>query len=92
MIGLHIDAGNWLTAERLTSTAHSVFSGSVGVEEAQGRAALLLGGQVKVQAYALAYADAYLAVALIAAFACILCAFLKPMKIYFDGSPPNGAS
>jgi len=90
MIGLHIDSGNWLTSERLTATAHSVLSGSVGLEEAQGRAALLLGGQVKVQAYALAYSDAYLAVALIAAFACILCAFLKPMKIYFDDSPPNG--
>jgi len=41
------------------------------------------GRTVKIQAYTLAYSDAYLAIALVAAFACILIAFMKPMKIYF---------
>ena len=88
MIGLHVDAGTWLTSERLSGLTHALFSGSSGVEEAQARAALLLGGQVKLQAYALAYSDGYLAIAFVAALACILVAFMKPMKIYFNENAP----
>jgi DHA2 family multidrug resistance protein len=84
MIGLHVDSGNWLTSERLTGIAHGLFPNSAGSEEAQARAALIVGGQVKTQAYALAYSDAYLALALVAAFAIILIACMKPMKIIFD--------
>ena len=84
MIGLHIDSGHWLTSERLAGIAHSLFPNSTGAEEAQARAALLLAGQVKVQAYSLAYSDGYLTVALVAALTIILIAFMKPMKIIFD--------
>jgi DHA2 family multidrug resistance protein len=86
MLGLHVDAGNWSTTERVQLLAQTLFPGSSGAEEAQGRAALLLGGQIKLQAYTLAYGDAYLAIALVAAMAVILIALLKPMKIYFDES------
>jgi len=84
MIGLHIDSGHWLTSERLAAIAHGLFPNSAGSEEAQARAALVLGGQVKVQAYTLAYGDGYLALALVAALAIILIACMKPMKIIFD--------
>jgi DHA2 family multidrug resistance protein len=84
MIGLHVDGGNWLTSERLAMIARGLFPNSAGSEEAQARAAQLLGGQVKVQAYTLAYSDGYLAIALVAALAIILIAFMKPMKIIFD--------
>jgi MFS transporter, DHA2 family, multidrug resistance protein len=84
MIGLHVEAGNWLTSERLQLLTHGLFPGSVGAEEAQQRAALLLGGQVKLQAYTLAYADGYLAIACVAGLAIVLIACMKPMKIYFD--------
>src|SRR5215510_11408363 len=84
IIGLHIDGGYWLTSERLAAIAQGLFPNSAGSEEAQARAALVLGGQVKVQAYALAYSDAYTAIALVAALAIILIAFMKPMKILFD--------
>jgi MFS transporter, DHA2 family, multidrug resistance protein len=84
MIGLHVDAGNWLLSERVSSLAHGVFPNSVGMEEAQQRAAVTVGAQIKLQAYALAYSDCYLMIALVAAVAMILIAFLKPMKIYFD--------
>jgi DHA2 family multidrug resistance protein len=84
VIGLHVEAGNWLTSERLQLLTHGLFPGSAGTEEAQARAALLLGGQLKLQAYALAYADGYLAIAGVAALAIVLIACMKPMKIYFD--------
>lgn len=88
MIGLHVEAGQWLTSERLGALAQGLFPGSGGAEEAQARAALVLGGQVRLQAYALAYSDGYLAIALVAAFAVILIAFMKPMKIYFNADSP----
>ena len=84
IVGLHVDSGYWQTSERLHTLTYALFPGSGGTEEAQARAALTLGGQVKIQAYTLAYTDAYLAIALVAAFACILIAFMKPMKIYFN--------
>jgi MFS transporter, DHA2 family, multidrug resistance protein len=89
MIGLHVDAGNWLTSERVQLLTQGLFPESAGAEEAQQRAALLLGGQVRLQAYALAYADGYLAIACVAAFAILLIACMKPMKIYFDSTSPT---
>ena len=84
MLGLHVDPGNWLTTERVQLLAQVLFPGSAGAEEAQARAAQLLGGQLKLQAYTLAYADGYLAIAFVAAFAIVLIACMKPMKMYFD--------
>ena len=84
MIGLHVETGNWLTSERVQLLTQGLFPGSVGAEEAQARAGLLLGGQVKLQAYTMAYADGYLAIACLAALAIVLIACMKPMKIYFD--------
>jgi MFS transporter, DHA2 family, multidrug resistance protein len=89
MIGLHIDGGEWLTSERLALIARDLVPNSAGSEEAQARAALVLGGQVKVQAYTLAYSDGYIAIALVAALAIILIAFMKPMKIIFDSDSPK---
>jgi DHA2 family multidrug resistance protein len=91
MIGLHIDSGSWLTSERVGALAQGLFPGSAGGPDAQARAALLLGGPVKVQAYVLAYSDGYIAIALVAALAIILIAFMKPMKIIFDSDSPNAA-
>jgi amino acid permease len=44
----------------------------------------MLGGQVKLQAYTLAYSNGYIAIAFVAALVIILIAFMKPMRIYFD--------
>ncbi len=44
----------------------------------------MLGGQVKLQVFTLAYGDGYIAIAFVAAHVIILIAFMKPMKIYFD--------
>jgi len=91
MIGLHIDSGSWLTSERVGALAQGLFPGSAGGPDAQARAALVLGGQVKVQAYVLAYSDGYIAIALVAALAIILIALMKPMKIIFDSDSSKSA-
>ena len=46
----------------------------------------MMGGQVKLQAYTLAYSDGYIAIAFVAALVIFLIAFMKPMKIYFNAA------
>jgi DHA2 family multidrug resistance protein len=87
IIGLHVDLGNWLTGERLRLLTGGLFSHSSGIDEAQARAGLLLGGQIKRQAYTLAYIDAFTVLAVVAALTMLLIAFMKPMRIYFDAPP-----
>jgi DHA2 family multidrug resistance protein len=84
MIGLHVDSGNWLTDERLKTLAGALMPNSPGAEDAQGRALQLLGGQVRVQAYTLAYADGFVVIAFVAALAIILTALMKSIKYYLD--------
>jgi DHA2 family multidrug resistance protein len=91
-LGLHIASGNWVTDERLRALTAGLAPNSAGTEEAQGRAALVLGGQIKAQAYTLAYQDGFRTIALVAAIALILIALLKPMQIRFDSEsadPPG---
>ena len=51
-------AGNWLTDDRLRMLTGGVSANSDGMDEAQKRAVKLLGGQVRQQAYTLAYMTA----------------------------------
>jgi DHA2 family multidrug resistance protein len=87
MIGLHVEAGHWLTDERLRMLTGGVYPDSTGLEESQERAVSLLAGQVKKQAYTLAYIDGFMMIAWVCAGIIILIACMKAMKIYFD-SPP----
>ena len=86
MIGLHVGSGNWLTDERLKMLTGGLLPNSSGSEAAQGRALQLLGGQMKVQAYTLAYADGFVVIAFVAAIAIVLTASMRPIKSYF-GTP-----
>jgi DHA2 family multidrug resistance protein len=92
VIGLHVDAGDWTTAERLRLLIGGLFSNSSGLEETQARAVLVLGKQIKLQAYTMAFMDAFMVLAAVAAVIMVLIAFMKPMKIYYDSSastPPS---
>jgi DHA2 family multidrug resistance protein len=84
MLGLHVEGGDWQVSDRVAALAHGFFSNSAGADEAQKRALVLLGGQVRLQAYALAYSDGFIVIAVVAAIAIILIGVMKPMKIYFD--------
>src|SRR5262245_8736011 len=84
MIGLNVDSGDWLTDERLKTLAGGLMPNSSGTEDAYGRAVQLLGGQVRIQAYTLAYADGFIVIAFVAAVAIILAALMRPIKYYFD--------
>ena len=89
MIGLHVSSGDWLTDERVKMLTGGLLPNSSGIKDAQGRAVELLGRQVKVQAYTLAYADGFLVIAFVAAMTVILAASMKRIKYYFDAPSPE---
>jgi DHA2 family multidrug resistance protein len=93
LIGLHVEAGNWLTDERLRMLTGGVAPNSSGMDEAQARAATLLGAQVRQQAYTLAYIDGFMLIACVCVGMIVLIALLKRMDIIFDSpsTDPPGA-
>ena len=92
LIGLHVEVGNWLTDERLRLLTGGVSANSTGVDEAQTRSAALLAGQVRQQAYALAYTDGFMIIAWVCVGIIVLIACLKPMKMFFDTQSPETPS
>jgi len=88
LLGLSVGSGDWLTDERLRLLTGGLLPGSSGAEEAQARAVVLLSGQIRQQAYTLAYIDGFLTIAWVSVGIIVLLALMKRMKIYFD-SPPS---
>ena len=89
LIGLHVEAGNWLTDERLRFLTGGVNANSTGMDEAQRRSAALLGGQVRQQAYTLAYMDGFMIIAWVSVGIIVLIAFMKRTGILFDSQSPK---
>jgi DHA2 family multidrug resistance protein len=81
LIGQYIDSGNWMTVERLRGMAAALTPLSAGPEEAQARSAALLAGQVRAQAFTLAFSDAFLLIAWVIAAYLLLAVFLRPSTI-----------
>src|SRR5262249_26305086 len=81
LMGLNVDLGNWITAERLHGLASALAPFSAGADEAQARSASLLAGQVRAQAFTLAYSDAFLLIAWGIAGYLLLLVFLRPSTI-----------
>jgi DHA2 family multidrug resistance protein len=81
MIGQHVDAGNWLTAERLGSLTSAVAPSSSGLSDAQAQSIALLSAQVRAQAYTLASSDAFMLIAWAIVGYLLLLVFLRPSTI-----------
>jgi DHA2 family multidrug resistance protein len=83
LLGLHVDAGDWLTDERLRSLSGGLLPNSAGAEEAHNRALDILTRQVRAQAYTMAVADGFILIAWMAAVYLLLMLFLRPGKISY---------
>jgi DHA2 family multidrug resistance protein len=83
LLGLGVQAGDWLTDERLRMLAAKVSPDSSGPEEAQFRAIGLLSQHVRAQAYTLAVADAFLLIGWVVVAYLLLMLFLRPARISF---------
>ena len=83
LLGLHVQAGAWLTDDRLWALSAGLRPESAGPEEAHSRALDILSRQVRAQAYTMAVADGFILIAWMAAAYLLLMAFLRPGKISF---------
>jgi DHA2 family multidrug resistance protein len=83
LLGLHLEAGNWLTGERLRMLGGGLFSGSASSEEAQQRAIGILSQQVRGQAYTMAIADAFILIGWMVVAYLLLMLFLRPGKLNY---------
>ena len=81
LLGLHVESGSWIAAERLHGMAAALTPFSAGAEEAQTRAAAVLAGQVKAQAFTLASSDALLLIAWAIAGYLLLVVLMRPSTI-----------
>jgi DHA2 family multidrug resistance protein len=84
LLGLHVQAGAWLTDERLRLLSGGLRPESAGPEEARNRGLEILGRQIRAQAYTMAVADGFIVIAWMAAIYLLLMLFLRPGKISFS--------
>jgi len=83
LLGLHVQAGTWLTEERLRILFGRLLPGSTGPEEARERAVAILSQQVRAQAYTLAIADGFILIGWIVVGYLLLMLLLRPGKISY---------
>ncbi len=83
LLGLHVQAGAWLTDERLRMLSGGLQPGSAGPEEAHNRALEILSRQVRAQAYTMAVADGFILIVWMAAIYLLLMLFLRPGKFSY---------
>jgi len=83
LLGLHVQAGDWLTDQRLRMLSSGLQPESAGPEEAQGRALEILSRQVRAQAYTMAIADGFVLIGWLIAVYLVLMLFLRPGKFSY---------
>ena len=77
LLGLHVQAGGWITAHTVTDLAGGLAATSSGVTTAAGRAIGVVAGSLRVQAYALSFIDAFHFIAWTCVVVLILVATLR---------------
>ena len=63
MLGLHVQHGSWVTDGSIGAVTSGLFSRSTSLGAAAGRAAGVIGGHIRLQAFTLSYIDAFLLIA-----------------------------
>jgi MFS transporter, DHA2 family, multidrug resistance protein len=97
LLGLHVEAGNWLTVGSVHGLAAGLAGRSNGVVGAAGRALDIIDSKLRLQAYALTFIDAFHLVAWACAAMLLVTAVLRKSPMNFrqmpvlqDGSPKEG--
>ena len=78
LLGLHVQSGTWITDQRLRMLAAGAFGKSTGTEEAQYRAAEILGLQVRAQAFTLSISDGFVLIAWTVVIYLMMMLLLRP--------------
>ena len=84
LLGLHVQQGNWLDDAALRQMAGGLYAKSSGLPAATARAAGLIAGRVRLQAYALTFIDGFRLVAWACVIALVLIAMMQksPMNYH----------
>ena len=77
LLGLHVQRSNWISDLSLRQLTAGVYAKSSGLQDAAARAAEIVAGRLRLQAYALAINDAYQAIAWGCVVALLLIAFMR---------------
>jgi DHA2 family multidrug resistance protein len=82
VLGLHVQHGEWITDESIRQMTGGFFAKSSGLAQATGRAVDIVGGRLRLQAYALSLIDGFYLVAWASVVALVLVALLRepPLK------------
>jgi MFS transporter, DHA2 family, multidrug resistance protein len=83
-LGLHVQAGNWLTDQRILALSAGLFSPSTGSDEAQSRAVDILGQQIRAQAFTMAISDGFVVIEWMVVVYLLLLLLLKPAKFSYQ--------
>ena len=83
-LGLHVQAGSWLTDDRVRALNAGLFSSSIGSDEAQSRAIDILGQQVRAQAYTMAISDGFVVIGWMVVVYLLLLLLLKRAKFSYQ--------
>jgi DHA2 family multidrug resistance protein len=83
LLGLHVEAGSWLSDERLRMLTAGMLPASTGPEEAQYRAVGILNQQVRAQAYTMAISDGFILIGWMVVAYLLLMLFLRPGKLTY---------
>lgn len=83
LIGLHVQSGDWITDHTVRLFTAGLAGRSAGIEEAADRALGLIAGGIRVQAYTLAFIDAFHLMAWMSVVMLILLATLGRFPLNF---------
>jgi DHA2 family multidrug resistance protein len=83
LLGLHVQPGNWITAETVTDLTGGLAAKSSGLPAAAGRAIDIVSSSVRLQAYALSFIDAFHLIAWTCVVTLLLIALLRGFPLNF---------
>jgi DHA2 family multidrug resistance protein len=83
LLGLHVQSGNWITEGVIRNLAEDLAGKSSGLTAATGRAVGLVSGDLRLQAYALTYIDAFHLLAWVCVANLLLIAMLRKAPLNF---------
>jgi MFS transporter, DHA2 family, multidrug resistance protein len=83
LLGLHVQQGNWITDGNLRQLTAGLYSKSSGVAEAAGRAAGVIEGRIRLQAYTLSLIDGFYLLAWACVVALVLIALLRKSPLNY---------
>jgi DHA2 family multidrug resistance protein len=83
LLGLHVQTGSWVSEERLKVLTADLLQRFGSPTEASYRAAGIMGGEVRAQAYTLATGDAFILLMWVVVAYLLLMLVLRPAKISF---------